>query len=184
MKLYSPYQIERMTNKEIRSEYSKLRSVANKRLRRLWLAGLGSYGLFTFPIIKGRSDQQIATWLAAVSRFLRDKRTTIKGEREFVNNELEMLHDMGYKFITRENFYDFTKFMDSMRDQVGGKIFDSGDAADVFNEGQRLKIPADVLKMNFDYFAENLSAMEKIEPIKTEKTIKFSDIKRKMKRFL
>ena len=161
MKLFSPYEIERMTNKEIRQEYSKLRSIANKRLQRLQAAGVGARGDFRFPVLKGRSNAQIEADLADVSRFLRDPRTTVKGERKFVDNELSMLHEKGYDFINRSNFYDFIDFMEEKRSEVGGKLFDSGDAADVFNEGQRLNIPPDVLKKNFDFFADNLSAMEK-----------------------
>ena len=74
--------------------------------------------------------------------------------------------------------------MEEKREEVGNKLFDSGDAADVFNEGQRLNIPVDVLRKNFDFFADNLSAMENTKPIKTKKKITFSDIKRKMKRLL
>lgn len=184
MKFFSPFQIGQMTNKQIRQEYSKLRSVANKRLGRLQAAGLGDRGNYRFPVIKGRDNAQIAADLADVSRFLRDPRTTVTGERQFVKQEIKMLHDRGYDFVDRTNFYDFIKFMEEKREEVGNKLFDSGDAADVFNEGQRLNIPADVLRKNFDFFADNLSAMEKTKPIKTEKKITFSAIKRKMKRFL
>lgn len=184
MNLYFPYQIERLTNKQIRQEYSKLRSTANKRLQRLQEAGLGARGSFRFPKIAGRSNEQLEADLADVSRFLRDERTTVTGERKFVEGELDMLHEKGYEFINRENFYDFINFMEEKRQEVGGKLFDSGDAADVFNQGQRLNIPVNVLKKNFDYFAENLAAMEKVQPIKTDRTVRFSDIKRKMKRYL
>lgn len=184
MNLFFPYEIARLTNKQIRREYSKLRSTANKRLQRLQEAGLGVHGSFRFPKIAGRSNEQLEADLADVSRFLRDERTTVTGERKFVKGELEMLHEKGYEFVNRENFYDFINFMEEKRQEVGGKIFDSGDAADVFNEGQRLNIPVNVLKKNFDYFAQNLAAMEKVQPIKTDRTVRFSDIKRKMKRFL
>lgn len=184
MKLFAPYQIERMTNRAIRQEYSKLRSTANKRLQRLEAAGLGDRGKFRFPVIKGKTDAEIAAQLADVSRFLKDPRTTVTGEKKFVEGELKMLREKGYDFVDRSNFYDFIKFMDEKRAEVGGKLFDSGDAADVFNEGQRLNIPVEVLKKNYDFFAENLSAMEKTKPIKTSRNIRFSDIKRKMKRWL
>ena len=91
---------------------------------------------------------------------------------------------MNCVFVLSILFYDFINFMEEKRQEVGGKIFDSGDAADVFNEGQRLNIPVNVLKKNFDYFAQNLAAMEKVQPIKTDRTVRFSDIKRKMKRYL
>ena len=184
MRLFTPWQIGQLTNKQIRQEYSRLRSTANKRLSRLQEAGLGSRGGYRFPVLKGRSNEQIAADLADVSRFLRDPRTTVTGEREFVKKEIGMLHERGYDFVNRTNFYDFIDFMESKREEVGNKLFDSGDAADVFNEGQRLKIPVEVLKKNFDFFADNLAAMERTKPIKSERKVTFSAIKRKMKRFL
>ena len=101
MNLFSPYQIERLTNKQIRQEYSKLRLTANKRLQRLQQAGLGERGSYRFPKIAGRSTEEIAADLADVSRFLRDERTTVTGERKFVEGELEMLHEKGYEFVNR-----------------------------------------------------------------------------------
>lgn len=184
MKLYSPYQIEQLTNKQIRHEYSKLRATANKRLLRLQAAGLGSRGDFRYPKVKDLTSGELAAELANVSRFLRDPRTTVSGEKKYVSEEITQLHEKGYDWINRSNFYEFIDFMEEMRGEMGGRYFDSGDAADVFNEGQRLNIPSNVLKKNFDYFAQNLSAVEKVQPIRTNKTVRFSDIKRKMKRYL
>ena len=184
MKLFFPWQIERMSNRDIRREYSRLRSTANKRLQRLQQKGFGNYGSFRFPTRGERSNSSIQSSLADVSRFLRDERTTVRGEQKFVEREMQMLHEKGYDFIDRSNFYDFIQFMDEKRAEVGGRLFDSGDAADVYNQGQRLNIPTKVLKKNFDFFAENLEAMEKIDPIRTDRRIGFSDIKRKMKRWM
>lgn len=183
MRLFTPIQIEQLSNRQVRKEYSQLRSIANKRLQRLQAAGLGGRGDYRFPVMKGRDINQIAADLADVSRFLRDPRTTVKGENKFVEHELKELHERGYSWVDRSNFYDFTRFMEDMRAKYEGKYFDSGQALDVYNEGQRLNIPSDVLKRNFDYFAENIKAMEKVQPIKTNKTIKFWDIKRKMRRY-
>lgn len=185
MKLYFPFQIERMKNKDIRSEYSRLRSVANKRLQRLQEAGLGRRGDFRYPkIAEFETDYDIAVELANVSRWLWDPRTTVRGERKFVENELEMLREKKITFVNRENFYDFLEFMDYERAEVTAQLYDSDIAAEVYNEGQRLNIPEDVLKEHYEYFAQNIKAMEQVKPIKTEKTIKFWDIKRKMKRLL
>lgn len=184
MKLFFPWQIERMTNKEIRREYSKLRSTANKRLRRLQDAGLGGRGDFRFPKLEDIKDSNVHSKLADVSRFLRDERTTVKGEKKFIEHEIEMLHEKKYYFIDRSNIYDFIDFMEERRNEVAGMKYDSTDDVDVYNEAQRLNIPTKVLKKNFDFFRDNISAMEDVEPIKTEKRITFSMIKRKMQRWM
>ena len=90
-KLYSPYQISSMKESDIRKAYSELRSVANKRLSRLENQGLGMTARtgYRFPTIKNieeSSKATIASELADVSKFLRDPRTTVTGEKEFLRN--------------------------------------------------------------------------------------------------
>lgn len=178
-----PRDVRKLSNKELRSYYSRARAAANKRIKRLEKVGLRSdTARGAFPKIKGLSTGELERELADVSRFLRSERTTVTGERAFISNEITSLRKQGYDFVNQSNIYDFIKFMDEKREEVGSRYFDSGDAADVFNQGQRLNVPTDVLSKHFDYFLENMDKMENVQPIKTDRAITFSDIKRKMNR--
>lgn len=181
-KYLAPAAIRALSNIELRKEYSRLRSVANKRLQRMKAAGLGDWQISQFPKLKGLSLSEIQGYAADVARFLRDPRSTISGEKAFVTEELNDLRQRGYDFINESNFYDFIRFMETERQKVSAKVFDSGAAVDVFNEGQRLNIPSDVLHKHFDFFLEHYQQMEEVKPIKTSKTISFSMISRKMRK--
>ena len=187
MKLFTPSMIEKALAgaggaADLRRAYSELRKIANKRLQRMEQQGLGSFGSYRFPKLSDLWDEDVPGALADVSRYLRDPRHTVRGEKKALDADIAKLHERGYDFIDRSNIYKFYDFMEEKRQEVGSKVFDSGAAADVFNEAQRLKIPPKVLKKNFDYFLENLDRMEKINPIKTNRAITFSDIKKKMER--
>lgn len=182
-KLYFPFQIHDMQPADIRSAYIKLRKAANQRLTRMERAGLGTKGSWRFPKVKDLSEKQMEKALAEASRYMRDPRHTVPGERKFMRDELQKLHEeYGYDWINESNFYDFVDFMDDLREQYGNKAFDSGDAADVFNNSQKIGIDPEIVKENFDYFAENLSALERMKPARSAGGATLPAIKRKIKR--
>ena len=120
-KLYSPYQISRMSDAEIRKAYSDLRSVANKRLGRLEAQGLNQTARtgYRFPTIKqveASSKSTIASELADVSVWLRDERSTIRGEKAFLNEFTEIMKEKGYGDIIQsyDDAYNFFDFMDDV----------------------------------------------------------------------
>lgn len=179
---YRPEDIRRMSNSDLRKIYSRQRSIANKRIQRLRTAGLGNKDRNLFPKLSEMSPAQTEVALADVSKFLRSARTTVTGERRFINAEVRVLQDRGYDFIDQSNIYEFIQFMDAEREEAGSKMFSSGDAVDVFNEGQRLNVPPEVLHKHFDYFVENMDKMENIQPIRSGREMSFSDVKRKINR--
>lgn len=161
--IYLPAEIRKMTNKELRSTYSRLRGVANKRIGRLEAANLNIEEHRPFPTMKGLTNAQIERELADVSRYLRDPLTKVRGARKHIQAELEELKERGYDFIDQSNFKDFVRFMEHVRGQVSAKVYDSGDAVDAFNQAQRLGVPAKMLQNNFNYFMENSNKLEQLE---------------------
>ena len=182
-KLYFPFQIHDMQPADIRSAYIKLRKAANQRLTRMEKAGLGTKGSWRFPKVRDLNEKQMEEALAEASRYMRDPRHTVPGERKFMRDELQKLREeYGYDWINESNFYDFVNFMDDLREQYGNKAFDSGDAADVFNNSQKIGIDPKVVKENFDYFAEHLSELNRMKPARSDKGATLPEIKRKIRR--
>lgn len=176
-KLYSPYQISNMSESAIRKAYSELRSVANKRLGRLEKQGLGMTARtgYKFPTIKNieeSSKATIASELADVSKFLRDPRTTVTGEKEFLKNFKEMMTEKGYSDLveTPEDIYKTLQFMEEIRDTNNNRLLPSGDVLDVMQQAERLKIPMEKLKDNIDIFVQHLDELENVQPTKGGRT--------------
>ena len=172
-KLYSPWQISRMTDAEINKAYSTLRSVANKRLERMQAQNIGmtartGYRFPTIAQVNESSRATVASELADVSQFLRSERTTVTGEKRFLADFVESMESKGYGELVQniDDIYNTIEFMDQMREEYSSKIFDSGDTLDVLQQAQRLKIPPEKLKQNFDFFRSHLTEMEQLKPSK------------------
>lgn len=166
-KLYTPSTARRLTEAQARKAYSELRSIANKRIDRVWAAGFSQEYQPHFPTIKQVNALKygnIYSALADVSAFVRSERTTVKGMRKFYKDMRESMIEQGYGDLveTDDDVWRMIKYMDYLREQYSEKLFDSGDALDVLQEGQRLNIPLDKLTENFDLFASNLDKMEKL----------------------
>lgn len=165
-KLFTPAQIRNMVTADINRAYSQLRSIANKRIERTTAQGLGR-NASKFPTIQQIKESyygDMRSALADVSKFLKSPRTTVSGEKKFLKEFRETMTERGYGDLveTNEELYNMLDYMEYLREQYSDKLFDSGDALDVLQQGQRLNIPLDKLKENYEIFASNLDAMEKL----------------------
>ena len=189
MKLFLPFEIGKMAAGAINKAYSALRSVANKRLQRQAAQGIGLQARagFRFPTIKeiNAGNTTVSSQLADVSKFLRSQRTTVTGEKKFLNDFREDMRNKGYGDLVDNNddTYKLIQFMDEMREQYSDKIFDSGDALDVMQEAQRLNIPVEKVKQNLDVFTQHLSDLEKVKPSKGGKTFSNQRLNRLIKKW-
>lgn len=181
--VYTPYRMESMTEKQIRAEYSRLRSVANKRLQRLKSAGIGKRALegYRFPTIsqiESSSKSTVSSELASVSRWLADYRSTITGERQFLDEFREMMRGKEYGSLveTVEDTYNVIDMLDDLREKHKNDLlkYRSGltdqDIFDALQQAQRLNIPIEALKNNIELFVANMEALEKVQPTKGGRT--------------
>lgn len=176
-KLYNPYQISRMSDAEIRAAYSRLRSVANKRLSRLQQQNLGMTARtgYRFPTIKQveeSSKATIASELADVSKFLKDERTTVSGEKKFLKNFQEILEEKGFGELadTPDKIYETLSFMDEVRDLHKEMQLPPSDILKMLKEGERLDVPKEKLIDNIEFFLSHLEDLEKVQPSKGGRT--------------
>ena len=122
---------------------------------------------YKFPTIKDieqSSRATVASELADVSRFLRDERTTVTGERRFISNFQEMMGAKGYGDLVEspDDVYNVLQFLDEMREEHKEMTLPSGDLLDALQEAERLKIPKDKLAENIDLFVAHLDELENI----------------------
>ena len=190
--IYTPYKMESMTEAQIRAEYSKLRSVANKRLQRLDSAGIGMRALtgYRFPTIaqiESSSKDTVASELANVSRWLGDYRSTLTGERQFLEEFRSMMrskNDGMYASLveTVQGTYELIGLLDDLREKYKNDLlrYRSGltdkDIYDALQQAQRLNMPVEALKQNIELFVANMDALEKVQPTKGGRTFSSSRV--------
>ena len=170
---YRPSEISRMSESEIRKEYSRLRSIANKRLMRQESAGVGirartGFRFATIEQIESSSKWTVSSQLADVSAFLRSPRTTVKGEKRFLSQFRDrMVADgRGELVDTVDKIYNLLELLDEKREELGAALFSSGDVFDVYEEADRLNMPFDMVQDNYSILLENIDKLENIEPTK------------------
>lgn len=160
-----------MTEKEMRKEYSRLRKVANGRLRSLENSEWGKrsdtwrYYAGEFPSGRGRSKAEIAHRLSSAYYFLSLKTGTVTGLREIRDKFLETMHAEGYTWVNKDNYYDFIEFMDTVKSYYDVVTYDSDRAVDVFDVMTEAGFSADDLKDDFDWWFNNYRKIRS-KPIK------------------
>lgn len=130
MKFYVPMSIDRIQNieeKALRREYSKMRSIANKRLKRLResdIAGVSaavSWDLF--PSLKElgrRSNIDYAYW--EIQRFLNLQTSTVSGTREIIPEIIKNMQNKGIKVNSIEDVVMFRQFNEYIRSRAHDEI--------------------------------------------------------------
>ena len=174
---FTPYKIKKMSESEVRAEYSKLRSIANKRLTRMQKLNIGMKARegYRFPTIKqietsGMFD--VRSLLADVSKWVSDYRSSVTGEKQFLNDFQEMFTEKGYGDLVQspEQIYTTIKFLESIREDYNDQLLPSGDALDALQQAERLKIPHEKLLENIDLFVAHLDDLENVQPTKGGRT--------------
>lgn len=177
MKRLTPRDLIRMSEGEKRKEYSRLRSIANKRIKRRAEARLkGRTDYFpTLSSIDRSKKVNIDSELLRVSGFTSTKQTTLK----MVRKRIALFQDRMKKHYpalvsSERKALKAMRFMASVRQKVGNKQFDSGKALDVLEQGERLKIPESKLLEHYEIWSYNIENMENIPTPESKQNV-FTD---------
>lgn len=170
---------------DIRKEYTRLRDIAQKRLKRMqgtmwtetqtYLKNVNHY-----PTLKNiQSDADLAKRLSDLSRFISAKTGSVSGLESQMKKSLATLSENGYTFVTRSNFIPFGQFMEEYRFQKLDEIYDSGDAADTYNLLERHRIDPSKVKEDFEFWLANREVLSQL-PEGRGKQIKESTLKKRL----
>lgn len=175
---YTPSNLKAMLDngkeKEVRKEYTRLRDIAQKRIKRLKAAGYTNTDVYQknyahYPKLKDiKSKSELAQRLSDLSRFVASSRSTVSGIKDARSQSLKTLHEHGFTFVTQENYGDFAQFMESYRDQLLDMEYDSGDAAELFGVAVKHELDTEKVKQDFEFWMENLDIAMKLR--KSKKT--------------
>ena len=153
---------------QVRKEYSRLRDIAQKRLKRLEKAGFSETEVYKknvshYPTLKEiKTKSELAQRLSDLSRFIRSSQSTVQGIRERRQKTLESLHDHGYNFVNEQNLNEFGAFMDDYRANKLDMEYDSGDAAELFSVAEKHQIDPQDLEKDFEHYLDNLEELKKL----------------------
>ena len=161
-------QIKAGNEAQIRKEYTRLRDISQKRLKRLAAAGYTDDQIYKKNVNKFKelkdikSTNELAQRLSELSRFISYKGSTVAGQKAIMKKSLATLHEHGYDFVNAGNYKDFGKFMEEYRNQLLDMEYDSGDAAEVYRVINKKQVPVDEVKAAFERWLENADKAEKM----------------------
>ena len=148
--------------KQVRKEYTRLRDISQKRLKRLAAAGYTNTEVYQrnvkhYPKLKDiKSKSELAQRLSDLSRFVGSSQSTVKGIKAREQKTLQSLKESGYGFVNESNLKDFGDFMEQYRDQLLDMDYDSGDAAELYRIVEKHGLDPDKVAEDFEWYLDNL----------------------------
>lgn len=144
---YTPLALELTWDmKDVRKEYSRLRSIWRKRYERILKSDYKDINLVTDrPINRYKhlkeitSDREIYHLLSELATIIASDRTTVTGLKKQEKEQMKHINDVyGTELKTHEDLLNFGRFMEQLRDFASDRIYDSDFAVDLYSEGEKL----------------------------------------------
>lgn len=158
---YYPYRLEQIDERELRKEYTRLRKIANKRLKRLQASEYKETDLVKeyaggFALLADVED--LPRELTKLARFVAREMSSVTGLKRIDNQTISTLHQHGYTFVNTKNVRQFGAFMEEMRQAGLSKIYSSEFIATWWGEkGASVRYNVSTLKREFEkYVGKNL----------------------------
>lgn len=177
-----------LTEKEMRSEYSRLRKIANARLEALgrskfsnsqaYLKNVGKY----VTLDKIESERDLMYKLHDLARFVTAKSGSVSGQYEIKRNALESLRERGLDFVNEKNFELFGQFMEEARIRGYAKIYGSERIAELFRTATKKGINPQELFKDFGFWMENRQKLQEMPKIKNYKKRNSDEYKKAIER--
>lgn len=144
---YTPLALELTWDmKDVRKEYSRLRSIWRKRYERLLKSDYKDINLVKDrPIQRYKqlkditSDREIYHLLSELATIIASDRTSVTGLKKQEKEQMRHINDVyGTELKTHEDLLIFGRFMEQLRDFASDRIYDSDFAVDLYSDGEKL----------------------------------------------
>ena len=181
---YTPLALELTWDmKDVRKEYSRLRSIWRKRYERLLKSDYKDVNLvIDRPIQRYKqlkditSDREIYHLLSELATIIASDRTTVTGLKKREKEQMQHMNDVyGTELKTHEDLLNFGRFMEQLRDFASDRIYDSDFAADLYSDGEKLStdkligLYKEFLKTGSRNISKLKSGIAKKEKVKRQK---------------
>lgn len=181
---YTPLALELTWDmKDVRKEYSRLRSIWRKRYERLLKSDYKDINLVKDrPIQRYKqlkditSDREIYHLLSELATIIESDRTTVTGLKKQEKEQMKHINDVyGTELKTHEDLLNFGRFMEQLRDFASDRIYDSDFAVELYSDGEKLstgkmlELYKEFLKTGSRNISKLKSGIAKKEKVKRQK---------------
>lgn len=181
---YTPLALELTWDmKDVRKEYSRLRSIWRKRYERILKSDYKDINLVKDRPIKRykqlkdiTSDREIYHLLSELATIIASDRTTVTGLKKQEKEQMQHINDVyGTELKTHEDLLNFGRFMEQLRDFASDRIYDSDFAVELYSDGEKLstgkmlELYKEFLKTGSRNISKLKSGIAKKEKVKRQK---------------
>lgn len=181
---YTPLALELTWDmKDVRKEYSRLRSIWRKRYERILKSDYKEINLVKDrPIQRYKqlkditSDREIYHLLSELATIIASDRTTVTGLKKQEKEQMKHINDVyGTELKTHEDLLNFGSFMEQLRDFALDRIYDSDFAVELYSDGEKLstgkmlELYKEFLKTGSRNISKLKSGIAKKEKVKRQK---------------
>lgn len=166
--VYTSEAVDNMTDAEVRKAYTSIRHIAVERFQRLGKYGFTNTQTYKeaadigFPKLSRMSPSQARQTLLDTSLWLRSPYSKVSKMNERNRKAASTFKDMGFNFINKNNINDALNFMNDMLEKHEDLHYSYVTIMQAYDEAQRLNIPQEYLRKNFDAYMKNLSKISDI----------------------
>lgn len=157
---YQPQALqEGYSEKELRREYSRLRSVARKRLERFEGSEFEDSNVYRYnkgkyvPLSQVSNKGELVHLLSDVARFLTAEAGSVTGQRAIRDKAIATWHEKGYTWLNKSNYAAFARFLEFAREFVGQPYMEK--AAELFRRADDQGVSVEQIKSNFEWYWKN-----------------------------
>ena len=169
--LYQPEALQSLTEGQLRKEYSRLRSIARKRLERMDNTEWESTQVYRYnrkkfvPLKEVKSERDLRHLLSDVARYVASDRSTITDLKKERKQAVSTLNERGYEFVTEKNYRKFADFMEYARTANIGRLRDSDRVAQFYEFAEKKKLQGKELADAFRSWSKNQRKLDKVQNI-------------------
>ena len=132
--------------KAMRKDYTRMRDIAVKRIKRAQEAGYWRKGKEIPTLAEvGRDPADLAYEYSRLSKFLESSSSSVKQLRQESRQRVESFQKLGYTFVTEENELDFGDYMEYMINKYETET----------EEGKKRLQDSDIIVEAYDYIKDN-----------------------------
>ena len=159
-----------LTPQEMRTHYSYLRKIANKRLKNFVgseFEDAQSYnknvGKFV-TLSEINNERELMFKLYEVNKFIRARSSSVTGLKQIRREAIETFHDKGFTWVNSNNYKEFTDYMEYMRTKYKSKQYDSKRALALYDMMQTGSVGIDVeeVKRHYKYWSKHVNDLKSL----------------------
>ena len=139
------------TDAAVRAEYSRLRDIAQKRLKRLAKSEPQSYAyranVGQYAPTRELTTEEVRMQLPQLAKFIAAKTGSVSGIRAQRSKAVATFREHGYKFINMSNIKAFGEYMEEYRSKYGNRMY--FEAVELWEFTQAHGIDAERVKRQF-----------------------------------